>query len=118
DSAGVDAHAAHDGFALDDRHALAELGALDGRALTSRPGADHHQIVLEVRHVLLQCNSADPAIIELQAAKQSPDTTYESPSRVDPSRSLRTSLAISRFGKPCSRFKPRTLSPEISSSCR
>src|SRR5262245_38492777 len=88
DGAGVDANATRDGFALDDRHTLAELGTLDGRALSGRPGADHHQIVLEVRHVDLQCNCANPATIELQAAKQSPDTTYGSPSRADSSRSL------------------------------
>ena len=46
DGAGVDAGAADDLALLDDGHALAVLGALDGRPLAGRPRADHDEIVL------------------------------------------------------------------------
>ena len=43
--AGVDAEAANRPLLLDDRHSLAELGRLNGRALASRAAADADEVV-------------------------------------------------------------------------
>src|SRR5260370_31674136 len=48
--AGVDADPPNDCSSLDDRHALVELGRLDGGALARRAGPNHEQIVVVFTH--------------------------------------------------------------------
>src|SRR5258706_13481443 len=46
DCTGVDAHATDHCFALDNCHALIQLGGLHGCALSGRPGTDHNHVVV------------------------------------------------------------------------